>query len=135
MIQLGLHFQPLKFDKAALGGKEMIGLERERGDHRRIASDPVHEGPVVGGLAESHGLTGPLNRNATLRHQMGGDLPPFVGRYSFFAMTSFSAAFSRETSAYIRVSRLFSCSNSFTRSHPTPPARCTCPSTCTRWRS
>ena len=30
MIQLGLHFQPLQFNKAAQGGKEMIGLGRDR---------------------------------------------------------------------------------------------------------
>ena len=30
-------------------------------------------------------------------------------------MTSFSAAFSRDRSAYIRLSRLFSCSSSFSR--------------------
>ena len=30
MIQLGLPFQPLQFDKAAQGGKEMIGLGGDR---------------------------------------------------------------------------------------------------------
>ena len=30
MIQRGSHFQPLQFDKAAQGGKEMIGLGRDR---------------------------------------------------------------------------------------------------------
>ena len=30
MIQLGLPFQPLQFDKATQGGKEMIGLRRDR---------------------------------------------------------------------------------------------------------
>ena len=30
MIEVGLHFQALQFDKAAQGGKEMIGLGGDR---------------------------------------------------------------------------------------------------------
>ena len=36
----------------------------ERRDHRRIASGPVHEGPIVRGPSQPHRLTGPLNRKA-----------------------------------------------------------------------
>ena len=45
---------------ATLGRDE----RRQRRDHRRIPSCPVHEGPIVRRPAESHRATGPLNRKA-----------------------------------------------------------------------
>jgi len=44
--------------------------------HRRIASSPIDERPIVRGSTEPHSLTGPLNRKTALRHQMRDDLPP-----------------------------------------------------------
>ena len=55
---------------------------------------------------------------------MLGDLPSLSRPYSFFAMTSFSATFSKDRSAYIRFRRLFSCSSSlirFTSEASSPP--------------
>ncbi len=43
MIQLGIHFQPLQFDKAAQGGKEMIGLGRDRLRGRLCQRDVLFE--------------------------------------------------------------------------------------------
>jgi hypothetical protein len=53
------------------------GTQRgQRLNHRRIAACPVHQRSIVRGPAESHCLTGPLNRKATLSDQVGHDLPP-----------------------------------------------------------
>jgi hypothetical protein len=80
---------------------------RERGDHRRIAPSPVHDGAVVGGLAQADCLTSPLNREAALGHH--------AGLRAFFAIAPFTVAFSRDRPAYSRLGRLFSCSNFFSR--------------------
>jgi hypothetical protein len=52
---------------------------REGGNHRRIAPDPVHEGPVVRRPAHSYCGTGPLNRKAIHRDQVRDDLPTLGG--------------------------------------------------------
>ena len=52
---------------------------REGRDHRRIPPGPVHEGPIVRGAPQSHRATGPLNRKAVHRDQVGHDLPPLSG--------------------------------------------------------
>ncbi len=51
----------------------------EGGDHGRVPSRPIDQWPVVGGPPQSHRSAGPLNRQATHGHQMGGDLPAVSG--------------------------------------------------------
>lgn len=56
---------------------------------------------------------------------MGHDLPPFSRPYRFWAMTSCSAAFAQESSAYSRFNRLCSYANSlsrFTSEASSPPS-------------
>lgn len=76
------------------------GTQRgQRLNHRRIAACPVHQGALVRGPAESPCLTGPLNRTAALRDQVGHDLPPLNRPLTFFASPSVSAACSNALSA------------------------------------
>lgn len=94
----------------------VLRTEGQQGvNHRRILPSPVHHQSVVRGPPQSYRVTGPLNWQIVCRHQILNDPPPLSGPYSFFAMTSFSATFSKDRSAYIRFRRLFSCSSSLSR--------------------
>jgi len=96
---------------ATLGRHE----RRQRRDHRRIPSRPFCQGPIVRGPSHANRTTGLLNRKTTLCDQVGNGLPTFSGLQSLFSIRSFNAAFSSDRSAYIRLSRPFSCSNSLSR--------------------
>ena len=71
----------------------------ERRNDWGVAPCPIDPWSVVRRSPKSNCATGPLNRETIHRDEMGDDLPPLSGLQSFFAMTSFSAAFSSDRSA------------------------------------
>lgn len=92
----------------------------QRRNHRRILGRPVHRGLVQRRPRETHDPASLATGELVLSHQALHRCSLGCRRHNFRDRTSWIAAFSSASSAYIRFRRLFSASRSLTRlSSPT----------------
>src|SRR5690606_6338819 len=87
----------------------------QRRDQLGITDRPVQWRPVPGRPRQPNALTGPAQGPCVHLDQVPHRLALLLRPYSFSAIRSFIAALSSASSAYIRLSLLFSASNSLTR--------------------
>src|SRR5215467_543096 len=96
---------------AAMAGHDVV----QGGHHVGIPPQPRPRRPVVRRPRQPHRLARPAHGHVMLVHQHCQDFAFRGRRHRFRLRTSLMAAFSRASSAYIRLSLAFSASSSFSR--------------------